>query len=166
MVHGKDPRDELYRLHAAASFRRAQRLLGSQADADEVVHDVFLALFERPDFGRHAANMSAYLYGAITHACLNRIRNQRNRERLRAEHARAAPVSWVAETAPEWSLTARALLAGLPDEVACVAVYYYIDELSQREIAEILGCSRRHVGNLLARLLHWAQGQEKLLCQL
>jgi RNA polymerase sigma factor (sigma-70 family) len=161
-----DPRDELYRLHAAAAFRRAQRLLGSETDADEVVHDVFLSLFERAEEQLPSANMLAYLYGAVTHACLNRIRNQRNRQRLRETHAHIIQTSDVAGSASEWSLTARTVLAQLPDDLACVAVYYHLDELSQREIAEIMGCSRRHVGNLLLRLARWAQAREKSLCEL
>lgn len=165
MKRRHDPRDELYRLHAAAVFRRAQRLLGSASDADEVVHDVFVSLFERAE-REPPANMLAYLYGAVTHACLNRIRNERNRRRLREVHAQVVQASEVAGTASEWSLTARTVLAQLPDELACVAVYYHLDELSQREIAEIMGCSRRHVGNLLERLAHWAEVREKSLCEL
>ena len=164
MTQPRDPRDELYRLHAAAAFRRAQRLLGSEADADEVVHDVFVTLFERPAQQRQALNMSAYFYAAVTHACLNLIRNRRTRERLTQEHERALP-SHDAGTGPEWSLSARIVLANLPEKLAHVAVYYYLDELSQSEIAEILGCSRRHVGDLLARLARWAEDQEQLLCR-
>jgi RNA polymerase sigma factor (sigma-70 family) len=161
-----DPRDELYRLHAAAAFRRAQRLLGSETDADEVVHDVFLSLFEQTEQQLPSGNMLAYLYGAVTHACLNRIRNQRNRQRLREVHEHLIQASEVAGTVAEWSLTARTVLAQLPDDLACVAVYYHLDELSQREIAEIMGCSRRHVGNLLERLARWARVREKSLCEL
>jgi RNA polymerase sigma factor (sigma-70 family) len=160
-----DPRDELYRQHAAAVFRRAQRLLGSEADADEVVNDVFLSLFERVE-SEPPANMLAYLYGAVTHACLNRIRNERNRRRLCEVHAHVVQAAEVAGTASEWSLTARTVLALLPEDLACVAVYYHLDELPQREIAEIMGCSRRHVGNLLERLARWAQVREKSLCEL
>jgi RNA polymerase sigma-70 factor (ECF subfamily) len=160
-----DPRDELYRLHAAAMFRRAQRLLGSETDADEVVHDVFLSVFERAEKQPPAANVLAYLYGAVTHACLNRIRNQRNRQRLREAHTHVIQASEVAGTVSEWSLTARTVLAQLPDDLACVAVYYHLDELSHREIAEIMGCSRRHVGNLLVRLARWAEVREKSLCE-
>ena len=166
MKRNDDPRDELYRLHAAVVFRRAQRLLGSEADADEVVHDVFLSLFERAEEQLPSANIVAYLYAAVTHACLNRIRNQRNRQRLREAHAHIVQASEVAGTGTEWSLTARTVLAQLPDDLACVAVYYHLDELSQREIAEIMGCSRRHVGNLLVRLARWAQAREKSLCEL
>lgn len=165
MTRRNDPREELYRLHAAAAFRRAQRLLGSEADADEVVHDVFLALLEGLE-PQTADDISAYFYGAVTHACLNRIRNQRNRQRLREEHAQMVREPHHDGTGPEWALSARAVLAQLPDDLACAAVYYYVDELSHREIATLMGCSRRHIGNLLARLARWTEGQEKCQCEL
>jgi RNA polymerase sigma-70 factor (ECF subfamily) len=40
----------------------------------------------------------------------------------------------------------------LPDDEARAAVYHYVDGMSHREVAEMLGCSRRHVGDLLERL--------------
>lgn len=160
----RQERDELYRKHAAGAFRRAQRLLGSAADAGEVVHDVFIALFERPERYRGGA-MSAYVYGAVTHACLNRLRNLRTRQRLTREHELMADLRVDPGTAAETSFVARATLAMLPEPLAQVAVYYYVDELSHREIAEVLGCSHRHVGNLLARLKSWAETQEQRACR-
>jgi RNA polymerase sigma-70 factor (ECF subfamily) len=70
-----------------------------------------------------------------------------------------------AGTRPEWTVAARDLLERLPQRLAEVAVYYYLDELSQREIASVLGCSHRHVGQLLARLSRWVERQEKAACQ-
>jgi RNA polymerase sigma-70 factor (ECF subfamily) len=49
----------------------------------------------------------------------------------------------------------------LPEPLGHVAVYYYLDELTHEEIAELLGCSRRHVGNLLVRLSAWARADEQ-----
>jgi len=48
-------------------------------------------------------------------------------------------------------------LEQLPRALAEVAVYYYVDELSQQEIADLMGCSRRHVGHLIERLEAWGQ---------
>ena len=42
-------------------------------------------------------------------------------------------------------------LAALPDELSSTFVYYYVDQMTHSEIAGILGCSRRQVGNLLER---------------
>ena len=51
-------------------------------------------------------------------------------------------------------------LARLPEPLAQVAVYRYVDEMTHDEIARILGCSRRHVGDLLERLEARAHGEE------
>jgi DNA-directed RNA polymerase specialized sigma24 family protein len=52
----------------------------------------------------------------------------------------------------------------MPEPLALVAVYYYVDELSHAEIARIMGCSSRHVGNLLERLTLWAANEESAAC--
>ena len=75
----RDLCEELYRQHAPAAFRRAQRMLGGVSDADEVVHDVFLRMFEQPDQFLGDSRASTYLYSAVTHECLNRIRKPQRR---------------------------------------------------------------------------------------
>jgi len=146
----------LYRQHAPAAFRRARRLLGDEAEAHEIVHDVFVSLLNDP--GQHAgrSSLATFLYSAVTHACLNRIRSRRTRERLASE--RPLLPGNEPRLDPEHQLILRSALRELPELLAQVAVYYYMDELTQDEISLILGCSRRHVGNLLERLFaHPAQ---------
>lgn len=46
----------------------------------------------------------------------------------------------------------RDALAQLPDQEARAAVYFHLDGMTHTEIAELLGCSRRHVGDLLERV--------------
>ncbi len=94
--------------------------------------------------------MTTWLYSATTHGCLNRLRNQRTRARL----LEGNPVADTDGGAPHAESRAilRDVLARLPDELARAAVYYYADEMTHDEIATVLGCSRRHVGDLIARL--------------
>ena len=151
MSAGGDAFDALYRAHAPSVFRRARRLLGADSDARDVVSEVCLSLFERPTQYAGASALSTFLYSMTTHACLNRIRSHKRRSQPSARE-RAAAVLGTAPPAPDSLLELRRLLEALPHSLAQVAVYYYLDELSQREIAEIMGCSRRHVGDLLVRL--------------
>jgi RNA polymerase sigma factor (sigma-70 family) len=153
--------DDLYRRYAPAAFRRAARLLGNEADACEVVHDVFVSLFERPEQFSGESRMSTFLYSAVTHACLNRIRNRRTRERLLREQHEALRSSGGGDGATAHDRTLlRALLTRMPEPLGEVAVYYYMDELTHEEIARVIGCSRRHVGDLVERLLSWARNAE------
>ena len=156
-----DPRAilrDVYARHAPAVHRRALRLLGSEADAHEVLQDLFVSLLARPDELVVRDAWSSYLYAATTHACLNRLRDQRRRARLLD---REAMVEQPRVSEPEQLVLLRAALARLPEELATVAVYYALDGLTQQEIAQILGCSRRHVGHLLERLEAWGKSQDK-----
>lgn len=142
----------MYRLHVGSVFRRARHLLGNDADAEEIVHDVFLSLYESPTQYQARSSLMTYLYAATTHACLNRLRNERTRTRLLRE--REAPMASEAATglsADEW-VAMRARLAELPPPLGDVAVYYYLDELTQEEVAAIVGCSRSQVGNFLRQI--------------
>lgn len=140
-------------------YRRARQLLGSDADANEVLQDLFVTLLARPEQLDERSTWSAYLYAATTHACLNRLRNQRRRARLLEQEAEWGALRKASD--PEALVRLRDALVRLPEELAAVAVYYALDGLNQQEIAEILGCSRRHVGHLLERLRSWGQGQEQ-----
>jgi RNA polymerase sigma-70 factor (ECF subfamily) len=43
----------------------------------------------------------------------------------------------------------RQLLLEVPEQLREIAVYYYVDQMDQEEIAALLGVSRRTVGNRL-----------------
>jgi len=151
--------DELYRMYAPQAFRRARRVLRSDADAHEVVNDVFLSLLERPrQYGGQCA-FGGFLHSAVTHACLNRLRHQATRAKVAGDFKRGALFSPTTATDPEEASTLRSVLARLPAQLADVAVYYYLYELTHDDIAHILGCSRRHVGDLVSRLEEWARAQ-------
>lgn len=156
--------DQLYRTHAADAFRRARSVLGNDADAHEVVHDVFLSLFERPEQFANKSQLSTFLYSAVTHACLNRLRSGNTRRRLLAQHAAQVPQPLATHAPADQTSLVRALLARLPPPLGELAVYYYVDELTHAEIARVLGCSRRHVGDLLQRLVAWVEQQEQAEC--
>jgi RNA polymerase sigma-70 factor (ECF subfamily) len=142
--------EQLYRDHGHAVLRRARRLLRHDDDARDVVQDVFLALYRDPSRFEARSSLATYLYSATTHACLNRLRDGRTRTRLVAIEA---PVLGTASPARgETRALAAEILAGLSGDDAALAVYLFVDELTHDEIAELFGCSRRHVGDLASRL--------------
>lgn len=141
---------ELYRSHGPAVLRRARQLLGDDAEAREVLHDVFTSLLEDPEqFSGHSSAMT-FLYRMTTNSALGRLRQARNRARLLAEHheERRAATS----PGPDTLVELRAWVLSLPEELARVAIYYHMDEMTQDELAAVLGCSRQWVGKLLRQL--------------
>jgi RNA polymerase sigma factor (sigma-70 family) len=164
LTHARSDFESLYRTHAANAFRRARRLLRDEAEAHEVVHDIFLSLYERPEQHSGRSSMSTFLFGVVTHACLNRIRDRKNRVRLLERHVGSVPLPAAPATAADRTAQLRELLGLIPEPLAQVAVYAFFDELTHEEIARVLGCSRRQVGALLERLSRWMEAQEASEC--
>ena len=131
-------------------LRRARSILGSEAEAQEVLHDVFTSLLQKPDqFAGHSSPMT-FLYRMTTNAALGRLRSVRNRTRLLARHhAEERPLP---HPGHENLIALREWLTTLSEPLAQVALYYHLDDMSQDEIAEVMGCSRQWVGKLLTRV--------------
>ena len=149
--------DRIYREHGHVVLRRARQLLGSESEAHDAFQEIFLSLLARPQQLDGVTRITAWLYGATTHHCLNVLRNRRTRTRILAA---LDPVPDASGARGEQLVRVRALLERLPAPLGEVAVYYYVDEMTHEEIAAVLGCSRRRVGYLLARLHEVAEAAE------
>jgi RNA polymerase sigma factor (sigma-70 family) len=143
--------DAVYRRHAPLVHRRARALLGDDAAALDVVQDLFTSLYERPAQFKGTSSLPTFLYSATTHACWTRLRNGRTRLRLVQQEGHAVHQTSAAPD-PEQLAELRQLLARLDEPLASVLVYYFFDQMTHAEIAELVGCSRRQVGYLLERL--------------
>lgn len=150
--------EKLYRAHAPGVHRRARMLLKSEDDASEVVQELFLKFYERPELLAGKKSLTAFLYATATHACLNRLRNDKNRMRLLRE--RGAYAERGEPSRAEILGALRDVIARMPEPLGQLAIYYHFDELTHEEIASLLDCSRRQVGNLLLRLEQWLKRQE------
>ncbi len=141
----------VYRAHGPLVLRRARAILRNEAEAQEVLQDLFAGFAADPSVLLDARSRVAFLYQATTHRCLNTIRNHRNRRRLLdARACELAPVR--TDGAPEPRVLAHDMLRRLDDDTAKAAIFSFVDGMTHAEIADLLGCSRRHVGNLLQRL--------------
>lgn len=122
----------------------------SRDDAVDIVHSLFVDLIPRwtPDVDL------PYLYRAVTNRCLNVVRDRGTRARLlEREQAAAAPVGRVRV---EDQIVGVDLLAALADRLDQahmeVLVGRFVDDLTQEELAEHLGVSRKTIGKRLDRI--------------
>ena len=142
------PIEELYRRHGAMVLRRARRILGEEEAARDAMQEVFVKVMRERDSFRGEASPVTWLYRVTTNLCLNRIRDAARRRALLAENA-PPPAQAAVDAGPEEKSAVATMLRSLPEELREIAVYYYVDEMNQDEIAEVLGVSRRTVGNRL-----------------
>ena len=141
----------LYRAYGYVVLRRGRRLLGSESEAEELLQETFAALLVDDRVELDAIEQpAAWLYAAATRRALNQLRDRATRGRLLAERVVPA-LDWTSQPRGDRIAEMAQLLGALPTDQAEAVVYFVVDQLTHDEIAAQLGCSRRHVGNLLAR---------------
>ena len=143
----------LYRSHAFAVFRRCRQLLGRKDEADDAVHEVFLRLLEDPGRFQGRSSSATFLYALATHVCLTRLRNAAARGA--AWQASVAQSLEVGRPGPADTIEARqlaeAILSEADEETAAIAIYHFVDGLTQGEVASLVGRSRVTVNQKLQR---------------
>ncbi|HSE94941.1 MAG TPA: sigma-70 family RNA polymerase sigma factor, partial [Methylomirabilota bacterium] len=151
-------------------FRLAVGITHSQADAEEVVQDVFLSLFRKIGTFEGRAALGTWIYRITVNAALIKRRGKRvEREVLLEDHLptfredghregdRALLLADWSE-APDAVLLStetrrlvRGLIASLPDHYRTVLLLRDLEELSNEETAEILGDSVASIKSRLHR---------------
>lgn len=141
--------ENLYREYGPSVFRRAMNILRNQDDAREAMQEVFITALTKGESFKGKSSAMTWLYSVTTHHCLNHLRNSKRRAELVADFD---PREWTMDRPhPELLQIVQSLLRVVPQELAEVAVYYYLDDLTHDEISKLLGCSRRKVGYLLEK---------------
>ena len=136
--------------YAPALCRKAYRLLGNAADAEDVVQSVFAEQVQR---GRANADLP-YLFRAVTSRCLNLLRDRGNRQRLLQRQEPA--LRGATRTRCDDEVIGMDLMLKVVDRVdaACAEalIYRYFDDMTQDEIAAHLDLSRKTIGKRLDRI--------------
>jgi RNA polymerase sigma-70 factor (ECF subfamily) len=139
----QDALAEAYRRHAGAVYGLARRLLGDDTLAEEVVQEVFLRLWNRPeqfDPGRGA--LRSFLLAQCHGRSVDLLRSEQSRRRREDRDARATAERGYDLEHEVWDLAVaermRDALSCLPDgERAAIELAYYGGR-SYREVAELL----------------------------
>ena len=138
--------EDIYSRYGALVLRRARRILADEQLAHDVCQDVFVQLL-RLGGSWETPSRVGWLFRTTTNCCLNLIRGSRRRQRFLRLLPPPAPV-------PP-SLPAQLLLRGLPEYLQEVAIYYGLDQMSQDEIALVLGLSQKTVSNRIREVRAW-----------
>jgi RNA polymerase sigma-70 factor (sigma-E family) len=133
---------DFYRSEHEAMLRLAYLLCGSRAIAEELVHDSFARV--QPRWGTLDAP-SAYLRRTVTNACYSYLRRRKREQTTVIE---APEPSRAPEHDDVWDALARLK----PRRRAVLVLRFYLD-LSEADIARILGCRRGTVKSLSHRAL-------------
>jgi RNA polymerase sigma-70 factor, ECF subfamily len=134
-VDALDRIEELYRRHASALIAVAYRLLMSRADAEDVVHDLFVGLPEALRKYEERGSMESWLKRIVVRLSLSRIRARRD---IALD---AAPDLAVLPGDPLSRVALQRAVAGLSPSLRAVLTLKEVEGFSHAEIARMLDIS-------------------------
>ena len=158
----------LYERHHAPAYRFALRLLGSEAAAEDAVHDCFLELITRAGFDPARGTLRNYLFGAVRHRALRQFRRAGRECEIGEADGACGAASRRAESGgplglllgAELSETVRTAVARLPPLQREALLLFEYEDLSLAEVAEVVGAD---VNAVKARLFRARAGLRKSL---
>jgi RNA polymerase sigma-70 factor (ECF subfamily) len=164
--------EQVFREHAPRVYNLARRMLGNDADAEDVTQDVLLQVVRKLDTFRGDANVTTWLHRVTVNAALAHRRKRATREHREIPD----PLEMFTENGHHahavrpWSVTPDRLavkretteliekaILGLPELYRDVYVLADVEGLPNQEIGSLLGLSlaavksRLHRGRLLMR---------------
>ena len=132
--------DAFYRRELATQVRRAALIVGSSAQANDLVHDAFVSVFRR---WTTLIEPAPYLNRCVLNACRDALRRRR---RLAPE-----PPPFVGDRTEDVALWDA--LRRLPERQRTAVVLRYWEGLTHDEIAAVLDCRPGTVGPLLTKAM-------------
>jgi RNA polymerase sigma-70 factor (sigma-E family) len=141
--------DEFVAAHSSTLLRSAYLLTGSWPDAEDAVQVALTRCYRR--WRRVDVHLApaAYVRQAVLHATVDQQRRPWRRERPTAEIPDRATTDPVESSAERLDLVAA--LQALPARTRAVIVLRYWDDLSVREVADLLDCPQETVRTQAAR---------------
>jgi RNA polymerase sigma-70 factor, ECF subfamily len=147
---------ELMRRHQQKMYWVARRIVGSHADADDVVQEAFVKAFLSLGEFRGESSFSTWLYRITVNLSLNSLRKSHVVRYL--QESELAQKVFASRDTPEEELQAKQVttlldraVEELPDKQKTVFVMRFFDGLPYEEISQI---TKTSVGGLKANYFH------------
>lgn len=149
--------DELVRMHQRLALRVAFLVVRERSEAEDVTQEAFIKAFQAIGGFREASPFRPWLMRIVRNEALNRVRGSSRRERF-SQRLLTVPGSGDAAPSPESlvidDLERRRIVSameGLPGRYRTVIFHRYLLDMSEREVATVLGLPRGTVKSRTAR---------------
>lgn len=131
--------EEFYETYASFVFHIANQVLGDHVEAEDVVHDIFLSIFEHPEkYNPERGSIKAFLAVITKNSAIDRLRRKKpilvqKLEQLETVAEVKTELSVLMQIEQELIMDA---LEQLPKKQRKIIYSAYFEELTQREMAE------------------------------
>jgi len=150
----------LYKNHVSALIFFASKFV-DQTTAEDVVQDVFLKIWNKRSFLFWGEGLSAYLYHAVRHACLDHLKHMEIKDRaennilnnLKIEELYYRDHSDLIGQDDRRLKSIYNEIKKLPEKCREIFIMSYLEERKAAEIASLLNISKRTVESQLYKAL-------------
>lgn len=143
--------DRVYLLYFSRMFRFAKEYVIQDEDAENIVQDVFLMLWEKKDQIRIDTNLAGYLFTLTKYKSLDFLRHKVIQEEFVSEYVlklqALEQMNYSFSTDAELQLIIDRAIGKLPDKCKDIFIKSRIERKKYREIAEELQISVKTVEN-------------------
>ena len=154
----------------------AYRYVQNTADAQDLVAETFVRLYQQRLRLRADTKLSAWLFTTLSNLCHNHHRWKRRHPTVSFERPKTGSGSSAEHSLPafdpssdqpspdaamennETIAAVKAAINRLPHDLKVTLILHHYDHLSYREIGEITGCSERGIETRLYRARHQLKG--------
>jgi RNA polymerase sigma-70 factor (ECF subfamily) len=147
--------EELYLAYAPLIFAKCRKILDNDAAAHDATQETFIRAYVHLAKVKRGREALPWIYSIAVRYCLQVRRNNRMRAQPVAEVPETPESSHVEESFTNRDFLLR-LLDNVSESVREVAWLHYMEEMTQGEVASVLGISRRTVVYRLAELSEFA----------
>ena len=130
--------ERLYRQHVARIHSLVRRMVGGDADTDELVHDVFVRAWQRLSTFRGEAAFGTWLHRLAVNLVLNAQKSAARGRRLFDDEA-AVDIAPARRETPEAAMDLEEALRLLPPGARQIFVLHDVEGFLHEEIAGLLG---------------------------
>lgn len=153
----KKAKEEIYNSTCDELFCYCRQLCGNENDAQDLMQDTYLTIFEKLEQYRRDDNFKGWIHTIALHKFYNKIRNKQPQvsidefdETFADDDELYAPESY-AEKKDIQKILTEIISENLSDTQRITVILYYYDEMSVGEIAKELDCPE---GTIKTRLYH------------
>jgi len=130
----------------------ARRMLGDEAEAEDIAQEVFLRLWKQADkWEGGRAQVSTWLYRVTVNSCIDRMRGRREETVDELPEMPGEATQQLALEESDLQEYVEAALQKLPERQRAALVMFHYENLSMNEVAETMEISVDAVESLLAR---------------
>lgn len=152
LAEGKDSAFKiLYQRHYKALVYFAYKLVHDLPQAEDLVTEAFIRLWNKPQKLQSEAHIKSYLYLCVRHGAIDLMRSKKIHDKVHQELVLMSPrEEAVIERALAEATVLEAISAEierLPQQCSHIVSHIFFDGMSTREISKVMGISTKNVLN-------------------